>query len=154
MINHLGGNTGIKGNDLIKLTQMLCIEYPQEILNGILRMLDKKEEENVDFEEFLNAIKIIMLYDNYFEEMEVLFKYLDIKKVGKISKTDLVDAVAKLKASVDKNNSADGKTKCDLKVPNEDDIDTVYSTMNVEEEGMLNYDEYLTTLFKVTQEID
>jgi heat shock protein HslJ len=28
MVNHLGGNTGIKGNDLIKLTQMLCIEYP------------------------------------------------------------------------------------------------------------------------------
>ena len=150
--NHLGGNSGIKGNDLIKLTQMLCIEYPQEILNGILKMLDKKEEENVDFDEFLNAIKTIMLYDNYFEEMEVLFKYLDTKKVGKISKNDLVDAVAKLRKSVDKNNSEDGKAKCDLKVPSEEDIDSVYGSMSVEEDGFLNYDEYLTTLFKVTQE--
>jgi len=115
-------------------------------------MLDKKEEENVDFDEFLNAIKTIMLYDNYFEEMEVLFKYLDTKKVGKISKNDLVDAVAKLRKSVDKNNSEDGKTKCDLKVQSEEDIDSVYGTMTVEEDGMLNYDEYLTTLFKVTQE--
>jgi len=43
-------------------------------------MIDKKEKEVVDFDEFLSAIKTIMLYDNYFEEMEPLFKYLDIKK--------------------------------------------------------------------------
>ena len=71
--NHLGGNSGIKGNDLIKLTQMLCIEYPQEILNGILKMLDKKEEENVDFDEFLNGVRTVMLYDNYFEERKLPF---------------------------------------------------------------------------------
>ena len=77
--NTLMGNTGIKGNDLIKLTQMLCVEYPQEVLTGILKIIDKREEENVDFEEFLTAIKTIMLYDTYFEEMQVLFKYLDVK---------------------------------------------------------------------------
>lgn len=60
---------------------MLCIDYPNEILNGILKLIDKKEEENVDFDEFLNAIKTIMLYDTYFEEMESLFKYLDGKKI-------------------------------------------------------------------------
>ncbi len=59
---------------------MLCIDYPSEIVNGILKMIDKKEKEVVDFDEFLSAIKTIMLYDNYFEEMEPLFKYLDIKK--------------------------------------------------------------------------
>ena len=93
----LGTNTGIKGNDLIKLTQMLCIDYPNEILNGILKLIDKKEEENVDFDEFLNAIKTIMLYDTYFEEMEPLFKYLDTKKTGKISKVNLVESVGKLR---------------------------------------------------------
>ena len=93
----LGTNTGIKGNDLIKLTQMLCIDYPNEILNGILKLIDKKEEENVDFYEFLNAIKTIMLYDTYFEEMEQLFKYLDTKKTGKISKAHLLESVGKLR---------------------------------------------------------
>ena len=92
-----GANTGIKGNDLIKLTQMLCIDYPNEISNGILKLIDKKEEENVDFDEFLNAIKTIMLYDTYFEEMEPLFKYLDSKKTGKISKAHLVESVGKLR---------------------------------------------------------
>jgi len=47
-------------------------------------MLDKKEEENVDFDEFLNGVRTVMLFDNYFEEMEGLFKYLDEKKQGKI----------------------------------------------------------------------
>lgn len=81
---------------------MLCLDYPQEILNGILKMFEKKEEENVDFDEFLNAIKTIMLYDNYFEEMEVLFKYLDSKKSGKISKSDLIEAATKLRKQIEK----------------------------------------------------
>jgi len=37
-------------------------------------------------------------------------------------------------------------------VPSEDDIDSVYQTMIVEEEGMLNYDEYVILLFKTTQD--
>jgi len=56
-------------------------------------MIDKKEEENVEFDEFLNAIKTIMLYDTYFEEMQVLFKYLDVKGTGKIVKNHLIEAI-------------------------------------------------------------
>ena len=107
----------------------------------------------MEFDEFLNAIKTIMLYDNYFEEIEVLFKYLDKSaKSGKISKNDLNEAVGKLRKNIEKTNNEDGKQKCDLRVPSEDDIDTVYSTMVVEEDGMLNYDEYIILLFKTTQE--
>lgn len=134
---------------------MLCIDYPAEILAGILKLLDKKEEENVDFDEFLNAIKTIMLYDNYFEEMEVLFKYLDSKnKTGKINKNDLVEACEKLRLNIEKNNNSGDSTvsKCDLRVPNEKQIEIVFQGMIVEEEGILSYDEYLVLLFKVTLE--
>lgn len=65
---------------------MLCIDYPAEILHGILRLLDKREEENVEFDEFLCGIKTILTFDNFFEEMEGLFKYLDSKQQGKIKK--------------------------------------------------------------------
>jgi len=132
---------------------MLCIYYPSEILTGILKMLDKKEEENVDFDEFLNGVRTVMLYDNYFEEMEGLFKYLDTKKVGKIKKNDLLEAMAKLRKTQDGKDLGDDKSqKCELKVPHEEEIDNVLSSMVLEEEGMLNYDEYLICLFKVTQE--
>jgi len=72
---------------------MLYADYPAEILNGLLKMIDKKEEENVEFDEFLNAIKTIMLHGTYFEEMQVLFKYLDVKSTGKIVKNHLVEAI-------------------------------------------------------------
>lgn len=130
---------------------MLCIYYPSEILQGILKMLDKKEEENVDFDEFLNGVRIVMLYDNYFDEMEGLFKYLDSKKQGKIKIGDLLDAITKLK-TMQGQKSDDDKSKCELRVPQEDDMEQVYNSMMVEEDGYLNYDEYLIVLFKVTQE--
>ena len=77
---------------------MLCVDYPAEILNGLLKMIDKKKkEENVEFDEFLNAIKTIMLYDTYFEEMQVFFKYLDVKGTSKIVKNHLFEAIQKLR---------------------------------------------------------
>jgi Ca2+-binding EF-hand superfamily protein len=59
---------------------MLCIDYPGEILHGMLKLLDKKEDENVEFDEFLTGVRTILLFDNYFEEMEQMFKYLDVNK--------------------------------------------------------------------------
>ena len=105
-------------------------------------MLDKREEENVEFDEFLCGIKTILLFDNYFEEMEQMFRYLDQTKQGKIKKDDLVYAVKKINQQ---------KTT-ELRVPTLDDVETVYSQLAVEEDGMLNYDEYLILLFKVTQD--
>ena len=131
---------------------MLCIAYPAEIFQGIVKLLDKKDEENVDFDEFLNAVKTVLMFDNYFEEMEGLFKYLDSKKTGKIKKRELVDSISKLRqtqfgSEVDDKGVA---IKCELKVPNEDDLESVMASMMFEEEGSLNYDEYLIALFKVT----
>jgi Ca2+-binding EF-hand superfamily protein len=67
-------------------------------------MLDLREEENVDFDEFLNGVRTVMLYDNYFDEMESLFKYLDSSKLGKIKKNDLIDSVGKLRIAIDKSS--------------------------------------------------
>ena len=46
---------------------MLCIDYPSEILTGILRLLDKREDENVEFDEFLcvGDFKCEMLCDRF-----------------------------------------------------------------------------------------
>jgi Ca2+-binding EF-hand superfamily protein len=56
---------------------MLCIEFPAQVTQGIISILDKRDEENVDFDEFLQSIKTILLYDNFFEELETLFRHLD-----------------------------------------------------------------------------
>ena len=71
------GSSGIKGFDFIKIVKMLCLDYPPEILKGMLSLLDKREEENVDFDEFLCGIRTIFMYGSFFEEMETMFKHLD-----------------------------------------------------------------------------
>lgn len=137
------GSSGIKGFDFIKIAKMLCLEYPPEILKGILALLDKREEENVDFDEFLCGIRTIFMYSSFFEEMEQLFKHLDFQKTGKIQKDDLVQACGKLR-SPDINH--------DLRIPDSLVIERIYQTMQVEEDGTINYNEFQTLVFKSTLE--
>lgn len=76
---------------------MLCIEYPAPVTQGIVSLLDKREDENCDFEEFLSAVRTILLYDSFFEEMETIFRHIDNNKTGKIRLSDLCDALNKLR---------------------------------------------------------
>lgn len=121
------GSSGIKGFDFIKIAKMLCVEYPPEILKGILTLIDKREEENVDFDEFLCGIRTIVMYGSYFEEMETLFKHLDFQETGKIKKSDLVESCNKLRGTEAGNH--------DLRIPEGSDVDSVYENMTVEDEG-------------------
>ena len=137
------GSSGIKGFDLIKIVKMLCLEYPPEILKGMLGVIDKREEENVDFDEFLCAIRTVVMYGSYFEEMEGLFKHLDFQKTAKIKKDDLVQACGKLRSP---------DVTHDLRVPDSVVIERLYHTLNVEEDGLLNFNEFQTLVFKATLE--
>ena len=138
------GSSGIKGFDFIKITKMLLLEYPPEILKGILTLLDKKEEENVDFDEFLCGIRTTLMFQSFFEEMETIYKHLDYKRTGKVSKDDLVDACNKLASNeIDKH---------ELRVPQGEDLNRIYNTMKVTEDGMLNYDEFQILVFKAITE--
>jgi Ca2+-binding EF-hand superfamily protein len=76
---------------------MLCIELPADVTQGILTLLDKREDENCEFDEFLAAIRTILLYDSYFEEMESVFRHLDNNKTNKIRLADLLAAFTKLR---------------------------------------------------------
>lgn len=40
--------------------------------------------------------------------------------------------------------------KSELRIPSLEDVESVYQGMIVEEDGFLNYDEYLILLFKVS----
>lgn len=64
---------------------------------GILQLLDKREDENCDFEEFLQAVRTILLYDSFFEEMDTIFRHIDSNKTGKIRLSDLSEAFTKLR---------------------------------------------------------
>jgi len=107
-------HSGVKGSDLSKLAQMLLLDYPNEVLQGVLRMIDKKDAENVEFNDFLTSIRTILAYDGYFQEMEHLFKHLDRDKRGKISRLDFIAAIKKLSAA-----------RSDIRVPPVEEVESV-----------------------------
>lgn len=59
--------------------------------------------------------------------------------------------VAQEKASNEGSGSLVSMENVELRVPNEVDVENCYDKMTVTEEDMLNNDEFLIVLFKVTQ---
>lgn len=117
------GSCGIKGFDLKKLTKMLCIEYPADVTTGLLNLIDKREDENCDFDEFLAAIRTILHYDSYLEELESIFRHLDNSKTGKIKIADLVSSFAKLR-------HPEIITTHEIRVPDPSDVEAIYKKMS------------------------
>lgn len=138
------GCSGIKGFDFLKIAKMLCIEYPPDIVSGIIRLLDKREEENVDFDEFLCGVRTITMFNSFFEEMDSLFKHLDTQRKGQIKMEDLVTACNKL------NDKEVGPH--DLRVPKGESVNSAANSVKVAEEGSLNYDEFQILMFKTMTE--
>ena len=95
---------------------------PPVVTQGILELLDKREDENCDFDEFLSAIKTILLYDSYFEEMESIFRHLDNGKTGKVKLADLTLALNKLR-------QPDVINTHELRVPENNEVEAVYKKM-------------------------
>lgn len=75
-------NSGVKGIDLIKIIQMLCLDYPSSIFKSLLKIFDVNEEDTIEFSQFEAAIRTINMFEVYFEEMEGLFRHLDCTNTG------------------------------------------------------------------------
>jgi Ca2+-binding EF-hand superfamily protein len=82
-----------------------------------------------------------MLYDNYFEEMEGIFKHLDLHKKGMVNKDEIMEAVRKLR------DPSIAETH-EMRVPEADDLDIILSDKG----SLINYDEFLTAVYKCTLE--
>jgi Ca2+-binding EF-hand superfamily protein len=145
------GSCGIKGFDLSKIARMLCIEYPQPVTQGILQLLDKREDENCDFEEFLSAVRTILLYDSFFEEMESIFRHIDHAKTGKIRMSDLSEALTKLRSS-------EVQSLHELRVPEARDVEQSYKRQqnmgNIETTNQMTQAEFLHVMFRTTLDSD
>ena len=109
--------------------------------------MDKRDEENVDFDEFLTAIRTILMFDNFFEEMDSVFKHLDGMKVGRVRITELIESLTKL-------TSNEVSSQHELRVPPPSEIDMAYRKLaslgQIETSGFLNSREWLTVLFSCT----
>ncbi len=79
-----------------------------------------------------------------------------------MTKEHLLEALSKLRQAQERAANESGESgalatmqgleKVELRVPAEDDVEGVYDSMTVVEEGLLSQDEYLIVLFRVTLE--
>lgn len=143
------GSCGIKGFDLSKIARMLCINYPQSVTTGILHLLDKREDENCDFEEFLTAVRTILLFDSFFEEMESIYKHIDCNKTNRVRIQDISDVFNKLR-------QPDVLQQHELRVPEASDFEHTCKRLanlgQIDSQTMLSMDEFLLVMFKTTQD--
>lgn len=84
------------------------------------------------------------MYDSYFEEMESIFKHLDFMKRTKVKKDDLLQAAEKLRDETIGPH--------ELRVPQAGDLEKIYSSMTIDEDGSLSYEEYQILMFRATLE--
>ena len=79
-------SVGLTGSEFSKLLQMLCYDFPPEMLRLILLELEKKETELVSFTEFAAAINACLLYEEFIKISKRIFQSIDRKGAGKIDK--------------------------------------------------------------------
>ena len=115
---------------------MMCIQYPRPIFDQLVRILDKKDDETLEFDQFASGVKMILVFDTFFEDMEALFKHL--QRSGKIRVADLQEALDKL------SRLDDGAA-----VPTPAEVTEAVDEMDItpKVDGFLDYDEYLLVLF-------
>ena len=131
-------NSGVKGIDFIKIVQMLWIDYPKSIFKAMLKIFDKNEDDTIEFNQFEAAIRTINMFEVYFDEMEELFRHLDYKNTGKISKDELFSSIQKLE-----------KKGVELKLPSKSELEEITKGMTVEENGFFTYEEFLNLLLNI-----
>lgn len=149
MLEKEHGSCGIKGFDLSKIAKMLCINYPHSVTQGILGLLDKREDENCDFEEFLSAVRTILMFDSFFEEMESIYRHIDSSKTNRVKTKDISDVFYKLR-------QPEVQSQHELRVPEPSDFEMACKRLasmgQIDSNSVVTLDEFLLVMFKTTQD--
>ena len=91
-----GTDSGLTGSEYMKLLNMLCLDFPPEVVEEVLAVFGKSDNEVLAFEDFVAGIQSVMLYEEFFQEAEDLFVHLDVDCTGRVPQQRLFDAIEKL----------------------------------------------------------
>lgn len=78
---------GVTGVELIKLLQMVCYDFPADIVETLLKILAKPSNDVVSFEEFSAGLKVCLMYEEFLEEAETLFHLCDVDGSATVDRT-------------------------------------------------------------------
>ena len=130
-------NVGLTGLEFLKLIKMLCLDFPEEVIEEILSLLGKSEDDIVPFEEFITAVNTVIMYEDYFLDAQDLFFHLDIDRTGTVVVQDFLKALEKL-------------NRQGYAMPNSAQMQRALTFMRISD-GMISLSNFIHAMFKVTR---
>mmetsp|Transcript_22901 Transcript_22901/g.55596 ORF Transcript_22901/g.55596 Transcript_22901/m.55596 type:complete len:274 (+) Transcript_22901:115-936(+) len=90
-------HTGLTRASFIQLLKMICQDFPLDVIDGILRILRKGPNDLIDFKDFCGGVFACLMYEEFFEQVEWLFKCADSESKGAITGETLVQVIEAVK---------------------------------------------------------
>ncbi|CAI2380380.1 unnamed protein product [Moneuplotes crassus] len=140
-------NANQDNSEIKKLVQMLMSDYPQSIIfpNDKVTIFRIPEDKALDFNQFEALIRSINMFQTYLDELEGIFKHLDYKNTGKVSKEELFLAIEKLETV----NSSESPDFIPLKIPTAAELSNVCDGVKQADGDYYTYDEFLQILMNI-----
>lgn len=95
----VGQSTGLTGREYNKLLRLVCNDFPVDIVDTIFGVLDKQNNDTIDFRSFCAGINSCLLYEEFFEQVEWLFKGFDVNSTGSIEVSSLLHIIHQIRSA-------------------------------------------------------
>lgn len=129
-------DSGLSGSEYMRLINMLCLDFPSEIIDEVMAVYAKRENDIIPFEDFAAGIQSVIMYDEFFEEVERLFNHLDIHCKGRVTLGTFHSAIDKLM-----------HYKTDMLLPTREELEEVFAGAR---DGEISFPDFAVALFKAT----
>jgi len=139
----------LTGREFSKLLYLLSNEFPTDVVGGIMAIMNKADDDIIDFPIFAAGVRACLLFEEFFEQAEWLVKWCDSDSQGQIPATTVLQVIDIMKSdpSFRKLMPSDGKLTSIVHVLN---LDSNSLSSTSDEEHSLNYREFIFAVFKVT----
>mmetsp|Transcript_489 Transcript_489/g.813 ORF Transcript_489/g.813 Transcript_489/m.813 type:complete len:295 (+) Transcript_489:77-961(+) len=84
---------GVTKEAYIQLLKLLCDDFPLDVINGIMTILNKTDDDVIDFRDFCGGVFACFVYEEFFEQIEWLFKATDPTGQGTVSGDALMQII-------------------------------------------------------------
>eukprot|EP00698_Gefionella_okellyi_P008189 TRINITY_DN2016_c0_g1_i4.p2 TRINITY_DN2016_c0_g1~~TRINITY_DN2016_c0_g1_i4.p2 ORF type:complete len:184 (-),score=39.64 TRINITY_DN2016_c0_g1_i4:1109-1660(-) len=82
-----GTSPGLTGAELRKLLRLVCVDFPAEAVSTIISIVGRADSDLVEFSEFAAGVNACLLYEDFFEQAELLFKACDTSGQARVAKS-------------------------------------------------------------------
>lgn len=106
-----GGHSGISALEYTRLVKSLCRDFPDEMLEGVLGILQVEEGEVVGFQEFAAGINACLYYSDFLDNAEDLYHKCAGSCGGVVKTEQYIVLLRQLRL-----------TRPELVMPNEDEV--------------------------------